>query len=171
MPLLSKGKHSYGALSILFDCSECPVTIGNYCSIAGGNVIMGIANHRHSTISTFPFLELFGWGSPNAHCKGGVSIGHDVWIGMNCLIMGGVSIGTGAVLGAHSVVTRNVPPYAIVAGNPARVVKYRFNESIIMRLLASNWWDKDLEELKLHADLLGSPDMVETFLNAIETPL
>lgn len=85
---------------------------------------------------------------PNRQRGTNIEIGNDVWFGASCLVLKGVTIGSGAVIGAGAVVTKDIPPYAIVAGNPAKVVKYRFDEETIARLLAAKWWDRDIDLIK-----------------------
>ena len=124
-------------------------TIGRYCSIAHG---VRVVNHNHplgfkGTSGLFfnPALGLCDdWLVEHAPLE----IGNDVWIGVNAVILPEVSrIGDGAVIGAGAVVSRDVPPYAVVLGNPARIVKYRFSEDVIAALLAEKWWEKDIEEI------------------------
>lgn len=125
--------------------------IGRFCSISN-NVVIGQSKggrgHPMSWVSTYPFqLEAT---VPDASDPGpqGVRIGHDVWIGREAMIMEGVSIGTGAVVAGRSVVTRDVPAYAIVAGIPARVIRYRHSPELAARLMESRWWDIDEADLK-----------------------
>jgi acetyltransferase-like isoleucine patch superfamily enzyme len=92
-------------------------------------------------------------------------VGADVWIGCGAIIKAGIKIGVGAVIGAGSVVTKDIPPYAIVAGNPCRVIRYRFSEDVIRRLVDSEWWKKDHEELLLIAHLFSDPLL---FLKSLE---
>ena len=128
--------------------------IGNYCSFATGiNAIT--TNHRIHWFSTHPCLanEYFGGilykGYPDDGQKHGLEICNDVWIATNVLILPGCKkIGNGAIVGAGSVVTHDVPPYAIVAGNPARVLRYRFDEETIKKLEATEWWNLKLDKLK-----------------------
>lgn len=87
----------------------------------------------------------------------GINIGNDVWIGRGATVLPGVSIGHGAVVGADAVVTRDVPPYAIVAGNPARVIRFRFSEATIPRMLEIRWWDWNDEKIKMEVDALTGP--------------
>jgi chloramphenicol O-acetyltransferase type B len=120
--------------------------IGRYCSI-GNRAMIGVGRDTHPIhwVSTHPFANDAGQShqvSPEP-----VVIEHDVWVGQDVIIMSGVKVGTGAVLAAGAVVTRDVPPYAIVGGNPAKVIKQRFDESICERLLASRWWDVDYAAL------------------------
>ncbi|MDC0338135.1 hypothetical protein OAN33_01225 [Flavobacteriales bacterium] len=124
------------------------ITIGNFCSIAR-NVTFQEYNHDLTKLTTYmvrtnlegkPFKE-------DIVSKGGIEIGHDVWIGTQCVILSGVKIGAGAVIAANSVVTEEIPPYAIAGGSPAKVMKYRFGQEKIRELLASNWWYKTHEEI------------------------
>jgi acetyltransferase-like isoleucine patch superfamily enzyme len=124
---------------------ESTVTIGNYCSLAKRIKFYVDGNHRYDHASTFPFFEL-GYNvldTRNKNCwgKGAPQIGHDVWIGNDAVLMSGITIGHGSIIGANSVVTRDVPPYAIVAGNPGRIVKYRFDTETIEQFLDVQWWD------------------------------
>jgi len=140
-----RGRHSYGELVVrTWERTGSVVKGGNFCSI-GPNVTVCIdGNHRIDTFSTFPFQtfpstqnrhDWVAWGKETP------TIGNDVWIGADVLLLSGASIGDGAVVAARSVVTKPVPPYAVVAGNPARVVKYRFDEATIRDLLELKWWD------------------------------
>jgi acetyltransferase-like isoleucine patch superfamily enzyme len=140
-----RGRHSYGEIVVkTWERNDEVVKGGNFCSI-GPNVLVYIdGNHKINTFSSFPF-HIFPQ-TPNRATwapwgKETPTIGHDVWIGADVLILSGASIGDGAVVAARSVVTKPVPPYAIVAGNPARVVKYRFDEETIRDFLDLKWWD------------------------------
>lgn len=159
IPTVSIGRHTYGTPRILFWKEGARVEIGSYCSIADEVVIFAGGMHNTSFVSTYPFNRI--WRTPSAcdaHLmrKGGVSIGHDVWIGRHAAIMPGVRIGTGAVIAAYAVVTRDVPPYAIVAGVPARVVRMRFEQEVISQLLESAWWEWPDEEVRAIVPLLQS---------------
>lgn len=150
------------------------VRIGNFCAISGQVVIMVTADHRVDRVTTYPFMSFSDKGWPNARGiqghptgKGPVVIGNDVWIGREALILSGVTIGDGAVIGARAVVTKDVPPYAIVAGNPAKVVKYRFDPETIRKLLAIAWWDWPDQEIHAVVDLLCSEN-IEDFINYCE---
>lgn len=131
------GKESYGPIN-LFDSSyeENKLLIGNYCSI-GPNVLFLLGGeHNLNTISTYPFKVMkFGY-KHEAGSKGNIIVKDDVWIGANVTICSGITIGQGAVIAAGSVVTKNVEPYSIVGGNPAKIIKYRFNEKLIQKLLS-----------------------------------
>ncbi len=124
------------------------VTIGNFCSIAR-NVSIQEFNHDLSRLTTY-FVKKNLERKPSKEdviSKGEITIGHDVWIGTQCVILSGSNIGTGAVIAANSVVTGNIPPYAIAAGSPAKVIKYRFNNITIKFLLESEWWNKSKDEV------------------------
>ena len=129
--------------------------IGKFCSIASGvKFIMGPANHRISSVTTYPFHVFGGAWEENAppHLdqlprKGDTVIGNDVWIGRESVILPGVHIGDGAIVAACSVVTRDVEPYAVVGGDPARFLKKRFDHGLISLLLGLKWWDSSPEDL------------------------
>lgn len=125
------------------DESQSVVCIGNYCSIARNVTFFVDGNHHMDHASTYPFWEFRGihTGVRNGWGKGAPRVGSDAWIGEGCMIMSGVRIGHGAVVCAGSVVTKDVQPYAIVAGNPALLKRYRFASSIAQGLLQSEWWD------------------------------
>lgn len=123
--------------------------IGKFCSIAcGAKFLFTSANHAMKSLSTYPFPIFFEeWGldikgvASAWDNKGDIVIGNDVWIGYEAVILSGVHIGDGAIIGARAVVTRDVPPYTVVGGIPARKIKKRFNEEIIEKLLQTKWWD------------------------------
>lgn len=134
--------------------SRDKLIIGKFCAIARGvTFIMNDANHKLDGFSSYPFY-IFGNGwevaTPTPDelpFKGDTRVGNDVWIGYSATIMAGVSIGDGAIVAAKSVVTKDVPPYAIVGGNPARVVRLRFSDATIARLLEIAWWHWDIEKI------------------------
>lgn len=141
--------------------------IGRFCAIArGATFVMNGANHAMTGLSTFPF-NIFGggWqggfdpGSVTEGSKGDTRIGHDVWIGEAATILPGVTIGSGAVVGAHSVVSRDVPPYAVVAGNPARVRRMRLEASLVERLLALAWWDWPADKIGRNLGAIRAGDI------------
>lgn len=146
------GEYTY----IQENCRIQNATIGNYCSIANG-VIIGLGKHPLDKFSTSPVF----YSSKNPFgirldCQkddffeyAPVNIGHDVWIGMNAMLLDGVSIGTGAVIAAGAVVTRDVPPYAVVAGIPAKVIKFRFEQNKIQELLESQWFLKCPHDVRI----------------------
>ncbi len=152
------GLYSYGGC---FDPSRInPLTkIGRYCSFAEGVCIFN-ANHPIERKSMHPFFY-----NPASGCVGGdqvtrrqIVIGNDVWVGRNAIILPGCTrIGHGAVVGAGSVVTGDVPEFAIVAGNPARILRYRFSPEAASRLLNEKWWDKDIAELRCDMIAFSEP--------------
>lgn len=140
--------------------------IGKFCAIAKDvTFIMNGANHKMSGFSTYPF-QIFanGWEkvTPKAGelpYKGDTTIGHDVWIGYDATIMPGVTIGNGAIIASKSVVSSDVPPYSIVAGNPAKVIKYRFDQAVIDTLLKVAWWDWSAEKITQHLEAIVGNDL------------
>lgn len=167
------GPYSYGRPKIRFPESGARLVIGRFCSIADGVEILLGGNHRLDWATTYPFAALPGlWpeaaGLDGSHVSNGdVVIGHDVWLGSQSLILSGVTIGHGAVVAARAVVTRDVPPYAIVAGNPARPIRQRFPDAVARRLLALAWWDWDHAALRAALDDFRSLP-VEAFLDRHE---
>lgn len=169
-PMHQIGKGSYGELRILSWQGGGSFRMGAYCSVARGATVMLGGEHRPDWVTTFPFNVLWNsarhiTGHPST--KGDVVIGNDVWIGTEALITSGVTIHDGAVIGARAVVTKDVPPYAIVAGNPARVIRFRFPEHVISRLLETKWWEWDEKRIASAMSDLLSPD-AEAFLAKAE---
>ena len=139
--------------------------IGKFCQIASGvEFVMNGANHQMNAVSTFPFYTLQGWDmAPPARedmpFKGDTVIGNDVWIGQNVTILPGVHIGDGAIIGANSVVASDVEPYTIVAGNPAKLIRKRFDDELTALLLKFKWWDKPIDEINSLIPILTSGDL------------
>lgn len=165
------GPHTYG-VPVILEAGEAGLIIGDYCSI-GPNVTIILGNHRADLVSTYPFRTLSHFwpsaegGQDDHSSKGEVIIGNDVWIGAHATIMSGVTIGDGAVIAAQALVTKSVPPYAIVGGNPAKVIRYRFPEMVIARLLALAWWEWPETLVEERSGRLMSDD-IETFLALYE---
>ena len=142
------------------------LVIGKFCALARGcRFIMNGANHKLSGLSTYPF-QIFGQGwekvmpTPDAlPYKGDTVVGHDVWIGYDALVMPGVQIGHGAIVSARAVVVQDVPPYTVVGGNPARVVKTRFAPDVVAELLAIAWWDWPVEKITRHLAVIVAGDV------------
>lgn len=143
------------------------LVIGRFSAIAeGARFIMNGANHAMSGFSTYAF-NIFGQGWEKGfdvatwerEVRGDTIVGNDVWIGMEAVVMPGVTIGDGAVVAARSVVTHDVPPYAIVAGNAARVVKMRFDKDIVRRLLAIAWWNWPVDRITRNLDAIRGADI------------
>lgn len=130
--------------------------IGRFCSIAcGAKFLFTSANHSMRSLSTYPFPIFFEeWGLDGKNIrqawdqKGDIVVGNDVWIGYEAVILSGVTIGDGAVIGARAVVTKDVPPYAIVGGVPARLIRRRFDEETIQKLLRLQWWNWEPERIR-----------------------
>lgn len=160
---VSIGAYTYGIPKV-FAHSGKSLTIGKFSSIAD-NVTIFLGNeHRVDFVSMYPFNVLHRQhrelsGHPKS--KGDVVIGNDVWLGYGATILSGVSVGDGAVVAAHSVVAKSIPPYAVCAGNPARVIKYRFEENDIKFLQELSWWNFEKKKLDACAYLLMSSDIDE----------
>lgn len=146
------------------------IVIGKYCSIAcGTKFLCPIANHSFTSLANYPFPivpDHWELGEEDlakvAQWKGPTTVGNDVWFGFESLIMPGVTIGDGAIIGSRSVVTKDVPPYTVVAGSPARVIRKRFDDTTIDQLLALKWWDLPDEQVKeiVPAIMAGDIDAV-----------
>ena len=140
--------------------------IGKFCSIGfGTEFISPYANHQMHSLTTYPFWHIFSeyetlkpW-LDDAEAKGDTVVGNDVWFGRGCTILPGVTIGDGAVIAARSVVVQDVPPYAIVGGNPAKLIKYRFSQEIIEELLKIQWWNWSLDTIIKHHKVLMGKDV------------
>ena len=160
------GSGSYG-IPIVHDWHEgTTLVIGNYCSIANNVQILLGGHHRTDWVSTYPFpayvpqaSHIKNYGGTN----GDVIIGSDVWLCANCIILSGVTIGHGSVITNGAVVTKDVEPYSIVGGNPAKHIKYRFEEKIRADLLKTQWWNWPTEEIHSITDIFCSDD-IQNFL-------
>jgi len=168
----SFGAYTYGEPNITYP-SGAHLRVGKFCSLAPTtNIFLG-GNHRPDWVSSYPFPN-FREHFPHAYgnmpvSKGDVVIGNDVWIGNFSYILSGVTIGDGAVVGACAVVAKDVPPYAVVVGNPGRVVKYRFPPEQIEALLRIRWWDWEKEKIDSEMEYICSPDVAE-FIARHDTP-
>lgn len=168
-PRISIGRFTYGGATFKLWSAGERVTVGAFCSFADGVLIFGGGEHRSDWVTTHPLRIAFN--SPGAgtdghpHTKGATTIGNDVWIGHGAMILSGVTVGDGACIGAGAVVARDVPPYSIVAGNPARVVRQRFSEEQIAGLLDICWWNWPVVRIKQHESLLCSGD-IDAFIAA-----
>ncbi|OWP84288.1 chloramphenicol acetyltransferase [Flavobacterium davisii] len=156
-----------------FDFTGDKLIIGKFCMIASGvKFIMNGANHLTEAISAYPFA-IFGhdWQyameGKSYPTKGDTTIGNDVWIGHNATIMAGVKIGDGAIIATNATVTKDVPPYSIVGGNPAQLIRKRFSEEKIQELLQLAWWDWDIEKITENVQLLTSNNIKK--LKSIKT--
>ncbi|MFD1259805.1 CatB-related O-acetyltransferase [Entomomonas asaccharolytica] len=155
-PHYEYGYGSYGIPQVEHNNKHAKLKIGSFCSIAGGVKILLGGNHNTNAVTTFPFYMRLPDIPIHPETKGDVNIGNDVWLASECFILSGVTIGHGAVVAARAVVTKDVPPYAIVAGNPAKVIRYRFAEATCQALLAHPWWELPREEIVQIAPLLCS---------------
>ena len=147
-------------------CVVNSVKIGNFCSIAR-NVSIQEYNHFFSHATSY-FIKHYLFGDnweKEITSKGDIIIGNDVWIGTQCVILSGVEIGNGAVIAANSVVTKNIPPFAIAAGSPAKVIKYRFDKQIIEKLQTVKWWNWSVEKIKNNYDFFKDKLTLEKFNN------
>jgi acetyltransferase-like isoleucine patch superfamily enzyme len=152
------GKYTYGykTLNIIEYGNGTDLYIGKFTSIGPGvKIFLDYGGHNSSLVSNYPFQHLYNnifdgqkYCTTNGRNKGDVHIGNDVWLGMNVLILNGVTINDGAIVGANSVVTKDVEPYEFVAGNPATHKRYRFDKGIIELLLKLQWWDLDDQKIK-----------------------
>lgn len=150
------------------DSIDC-LLIGKFCSIATGVKFMmcGTQGHNYNWITTHPLLE-FDCSFPGHQWKGNTVVGNDVWFGAESLIMPGIQIADGAVIGARSVVTKNIGPYEIWAGNPARFVKKRFSDECIQKLLRIQWWNFTEEEIQKYLPILRSANVDELYEIALK---
>lgn len=175
-PDYSMGRESYGDPIVAFRDfvpalerrSTCK--IGSFCSISDSVKILIGGLHRPDWVTTWPFnilREQFANLEGNPVSKGDVIIGNDVWIGFDALILSGITVGDGAVIGARAVVTKDVPPYGIVAGNPARLIRKRFDDTTIARLLKLSWWNWEDEKINKFVPLMCDTNIAQ-FLDAAE---
>lgn len=141
--------------------------IGKFCSIAcGAKFLFNSANHTMRSLSTYPFPLFFEeWDLDKKNVadswdnKGDIVIGNDVWIGYEAVILAGVTVGNGAIIGTRAVVTKNVPPYTIVGGIPAKPIRKRFSEDVIARLLELKWWDWTKERIVQNIEAIQSGNL------------
>ena len=159
---LTVGRFTYGNPKILMWADEERIEIGSFTSIAEEVTIFGVGEHNINWITTFPlriaFNEILAYKDGHPKSKGVTKIGNDVWIGYRATILSGVIIGDGAVIGAGAVIAKDVPPYSIVIGNPATVIRYRFDEFTIQELLKTKWWNWPLSKIKSNIHILCSED-------------
>lgn len=168
---VSVGQFTYGNPQfMLWDDAE-RIQIGSFCSIANEVVIFGGGEHRTDWVTTFPLRIAFDdpLAGKDGHpaSKGSTKIGNDVWIGYRAIILSGVTICDGVVIGAGAVVTSDVPPYAIVVGNPAKIVRYRFSTSEIEKLVVLRWWEWSIDKIKANIPMLCSTE-IKAFIKKYE---
>jgi acetyltransferase-like isoleucine patch superfamily enzyme len=180
------GKHSYGISdnNVVWDSeawgykvekNQPRLIVGNYCSIGANSKFFLGGNHRHDWVTTYPFHvkfvhnntfdniedEIDGYPLSN----GDIIVGNDVWFGENVTVMSGIKIGDGAVIGTNSTVVKDVDPYSIVGGHPAKHIKYRFDEETIIKLLNIKWWDMEESKLNLLLPYMCTNDINTFFEN------
>lgn len=149
------GKYTYGCFN---DCFPAGTIVGRYCSISKEVKVLN-ANHPVESVCLTPFFYNKSLGLDVKDVpRSKLVIGNDVWIGYGAIILSKcVSIGNGAIIGAGSVVTKNVPPYSIVVGNPAKVLRYRFDDEICKKIELTQWWEKTPEALSQFVDFMNNP--------------
>lgn len=171
MTVLSVGKYTYGMPQIYENTNNATLTIGSFCSIALNVKIYLGGNHDINRVSTYPFGHIHNNifnnfdGSGHPCSKGNVIIGNDVWICQNVTIMSGVTIGDGAVIACNSHVVKDVEPYTLVGGNPAKFIKYRFNNEQIKKLLEIKWWFWEDDKINKFSPLLCNNN-IDEFINS-----
>jgi len=155
------GKHTYGIPTVLASRGMPQyIEIGSFCSIAAGVVFLLSVDHRPDWFTTYPFNVLWGYNKQgHPHSKGNIIVGNDVWIGQNVTVLSGVRIADGACIGAGSVITKDVPPYTVMAGNPAKIVKTRFPKDVVSILLKLQWWNRPDDEIQSMLPVLLSGDV------------
>ena len=168
-PQAAYGNRTYGEPVVLWwGNNDSRLTVGKFCSIAGNVQIYLGGNHHTEWVTTYPLASLFGVdGYIESFSKGDIIIGNDVLIHNNVSIFSGVTIGNGAVIAAGSVVTKDVPAYSLVAGNPATVKKFRFDDQTIEALEKICWWNWPDERIKENMALLLSPHVNEFITKAV----
>lgn len=160
------GPENFEEYNVLYnyDFSKVKLVIGKFCAIAAETRFIMTGDHKLDAVSTYPF-PIFGQGWESAFnvydlpVKGDIVVGHDVWFGYDSLVMNGVNIGNGSIIASRAVVIKDVPAYSIVAGNPAKVVKMRFDSKTIERLQELSWWDWEIEKINRNLKLICSLDI------------
>ena len=164
---MSYGDFTYGSCKVINFGESNVLKVGKFCSIAPNVVVYTGGNHRTDWVTTYPFghvhKNIFNTFDGKGHPKsnGDVIIGNDVWIGSNTTIMSGITVGDGAVIANNSHVVKNVEPYSIVGGNPAKLIRYRFSAEQIQKLLELKWWNWSVEKINVNTHLLCSNNFGE----------
>lgn len=154
--------YGHGGIRVRSWGEGAQLRIGKFCSVGAGVTVYLGGNHRHDWITTFPFGHIHqhvfphhGQGHPST--RGDVVIGNDVWLGEHCIIMSGVTIGDGAVVASGSHVVKDVAPYCIVGGNPATLIRQRFPDETVAKLLQMRWWDLPEDQIRALVPTLCAP--------------
>ncbi len=159
------GEGSYGLPSIISFDKKSTVSVGNYVSIASNVTFLLGANHKSGLVTTYPVDRINdAKTTTDANEPGNIEIGNDVWIGYGATVIGDVKIGDGAIIGAEALVVDDIPPFAVVGGVPAKVIKYRFNQEQIEKLLTIQWWNWKRETIKEREETIYSKD-VDAFIS------
>lgn len=163
---MSYGDYTYGRCNVLDWGDPYTLKVGKFCSLAANITVYVSGNHRTNWVTTYPFgshlSNIFHREGESACVSNGdVIIGNDVWIGNNATIMSGITVGDGSVIAANSHVVKNVEPYSIVGGNPARLIKYRFSHEQISKLLEIQWWNWSVEKINQNMGLLCNENIDE----------
>lgn len=170
-PRIRVGRFTYGSPAFKLWGQGERITIGSFCSIADGVTIFGGGEHNTHWITTYPLRIALGdpLAGNDGHpaSKGETRIGSDVWIGDGATILSGVTIGHGSVIGARAVVSRNVPAYHVVAGNPARSVRSRFSDRQVAELLRIAWWEWPVDRIRAAGSMLCSGD-IDAFIDSCQ---
>lgn len=154
------GVGTYGCPSIVSYDGISKLSVGKYCSMADNVSILLGSNHKHKAVPTYPICNIDNnFSTKDANIQGDVFIGNDVWIGYGATIIGPVSIGDGAIIGAGSVINRDVSAYSIVMGVPGQILRYRFSEDQIQKLLEIKWWNWNTDKIKNNIKLLYAEDI------------
>jgi chloramphenicol O-acetyltransferase type B len=166
---VSVGRFTYGNPQFMMWEDSERIEIGSFCSIADQVVIFGGGEHRTDWVTTFPLRIALGdpLAGKDGHpaSKGSTRIGSDVWLGFRAMVLSGVTVGDGAVVAAGAVVASDVPPYAIVAGNPAKLIRYRFPPVDVENLLKLRWWEWNIEKIKRNISKLCNSSVAEILSN------
>jgi lipopolysaccharide transport system ATP-binding protein len=161
LPYCKFGDFTYGKPNVIRWGNIGTLTVGKFCCISENVTFLLDADHRMEWVTTYPFTSLkvqkhLKWMKPQPYIesKGNTIVENDVWIGYDATILPGVKIKDGAIIGAKSVVTKDVDSYQIVAGNPAKLIRYRFPQLDIFALLKIKWWDWDIQKIKQNVELM-----------------
>lgn len=163
------GDYTYGGISIAraYDGAISKLNIGKFCSLGSGILMAYYGSHQLSEITTYPFFGLHGkgWDPVTSIPVNGqdINIGSDVYIANHAVIMQGANIGDGVVIGAYSVCKTKIPPYCIAVGNPCKVIRQRFPDEQIKKLLEMKWWDWPIKKIKEHLQVISSPDVEKLY--------